>query len=98
MSLQSELARSIIASHNLTNKELDSIILIDKDQIFTESTAILHILNKLKGPIKCLIPLWMIPKLIRDKGYRFIAKTVIPGLVKSACMIPTQDIKNRFIE
>ncbi len=60
LSLQSELARSIIASHNLNNKQLDSIILIDKEQIFTESTAILHILIKLTGPIKILILLWII--------------------------------------
>lgn len=99
LSLQSDLARSIMSSHNLTNKQLDSIILIDKNQIFTESTAILHILNKLTGPIKLLIPLWIIPKLIRDKGYRFIAKNRYKWFgKKSACMIPTQDIKNRFIE
>ncbi|MGG0414224.1 thiol-disulfide oxidoreductase DCC family protein [Peribacillus simplex] len=99
LSLQSELARSIIASHNLNNKQLDSIILINKEQIFTESTAILHILIKLTGPIKTLILLWIIPKLIRDKGYRFIAKNRYRWFgKKSSCMIPTQDIKNRFIE
>jgi predicted DCC family thiol-disulfide oxidoreductase YuxK len=41
----------------------------------------------------------MIPKLIRDKGYRFIAKNRYTWFgKKSACLIPTQDIKNRFIE
>ncbi|WP_154992598.1 thiol-disulfide oxidoreductase DCC family protein, partial [Priestia megaterium] len=49
LSLQSVLARSLIINHNPNNTQLDSIILIDNGQIYTESTAILHIINKLTG-------------------------------------------------
>lgn len=62
LSLQSNLARSLIINHNPNNTQLDSIILIDKGQIYTESTAILHIINKLTGPIRFFILFWIIPK------------------------------------
>ncbi|MEW4212102.1 DCC1-like thiol-disulfide oxidoreductase family protein [Priestia megaterium] len=74
LSLQSDIARSLIINHNPNNTQLDSIILIDKGQIYTESTAILHIINKLTGPIRFFILFWIIPKKIRDRVYRFIAK------------------------
>lgn len=62
LSLQSDLARSFIINHNPNNTQLDSIILVDKGQIYTESTAILRIINKLTGPIRFFILFWIIPE------------------------------------
>ncbi|WP_255263102.1 thiol-disulfide oxidoreductase DCC family protein [Priestia megaterium] len=99
MSLQSDLACSLITDHTLNNKQLDSIILIDKGQIYTESTAILHIINKLTGPIRFFVLFWIIPKKIRDKVYRFIAKNRYRFFgKKESCLVPNKEIQNRFIK
>ncbi|MEH7569757.1 thiol-disulfide oxidoreductase DCC family protein, partial [Priestia megaterium] len=99
LSLQSDSACSLITDYNLNNKQLDSIILIDKDQIYTESTAILHIINKLTGPIRFFVLFWVIPAKIRDKVYRFIAKNRYRFFgKKESCLVPSKEIQNRFIK
>ncbi|MGN7233550.1 thiol-disulfide oxidoreductase DCC family protein [Priestia megaterium] len=99
LSLQSDLARSLIINHNPNNMQLNSIILIDKGQIYTESTAILHIINKPTGPIRFFILFWIIPKKIRDRAYRFIAKNRYRFFgKKESCLVPSKEIQNRFIK
>jgi len=98
-SLQSDAAKSIMESHNVQSQQLDSIILIDGTKVYTESSAVLHILSKLKGPIKTLAIFRIIPKGLRDKVYRFVAKNRYKWFgQQDACMIPTPDLKKRFIE
>lgn len=98
LSLQSDLVRSLIINHNPNNTQLDSIILIDKGQIYTESTAILHIINKLTGPIRFFILFWIIPKKIRDRAYRFIAKNRYRFFwKKESCLVPSKEIQNSLI-
>jgi len=72
----------LITDHTLNNKQLDSIILIDKDQIYTESTAILHIINKLTGPIRFFVLFWIIPKKSETKCTVLLQRTDIDSLGK----------------
>ncbi|WP_261764054.1 thiol-disulfide oxidoreductase DCC family protein [Priestia megaterium] len=67
--------------------------------MYTESTAILHIINKLTGPIRFFILFWIIPKKIRDRVYRFIAKNRYRFFgKKESCLVPSKEIQNRFIK
>ncbi|MHC5325646.1 thiol-disulfide oxidoreductase DCC family protein, partial [Priestia megaterium] len=64
-----------------------------------ESTAILHIINKLTGPIRFFVLFWVIPEKIRDKVYRFIAKNRYRFFgKKESCLVPSKEIQNRFIK
>ncbi|MGK9185464.1 thiol-disulfide oxidoreductase DCC family protein [Priestia filamentosa] len=99
LSLQSNLAASILSKSILDTKNLDSIILVDKGTTYIESTAVLKILHKLTGPIKVLLVLWIIPKPIRDWGYRMLARNRYKWFGKNkVCMVLTPDIKDRFIK
>ncbi|MED4072145.1 thiol-disulfide oxidoreductase DCC family protein [Priestia endophytica] len=99
LSLRSNLAASILSRSNLDTKNLDSIILVDKGTTYIESTSVLKILHKLKGPIKVLLVLWIIPKPIRDWGYRMLARNRYKWFGENkVCMVLTSDIKDRFIK
>jgi len=51
----------------------DSILLIDGDQVLTESDALLGILTKLSRPLSFLRVLRIIPRAWRNAAYRWFA-------------------------
>lgn len=97
-SLQSNSGSSIL-NHHEYRKDLHSIVLIDGDTLYTESTAILHIVSHLSGPVRILSLFKMVPKPLRDRLYQFGAKYRYLLFGKqTSCMIPTKEIKSRFID
>ncbi|RAL22683.1 thiol-disulfide oxidoreductase DCC family protein [Thermoflavimicrobium daqui] len=98
-SLQSSIAKQLLSDHSISHT-LDSVILIEGDHYYTESTAILKICRQLDGFLwKCLYGLIIIPKPLRDIGYRLFAKYRYKLFGKQeSCMIPTPEIRQRFLE
>lgn len=77
----------------------DSIVYIKNGHVFTESTAALRILGDIGGVWKVSAIGFILPKLFRDKLYRFIAKNRYGWFGKmSSCRIPTEAEKERFLE
>lgn len=72
--LQTEKAKELSSRFNFDFSAMDTFILIDGDDIYTKSTAALKICKQLKGPIKILYPLIILPKFLRDFVYDLIAK------------------------
>ncbi len=100
-SLQSPVAEKLLKSYSVSTESMESVILIDenKRQIWTESSAVLNILKNLSGIYALLYVLIIIPKLLRDFLYRWIAKNRYKWFGRrKECMIPTPDIKKRFLE
>lgn len=96
-SLQSSIAKLMLADHPSAS-QLDSIVLIEKKQLFTESTAVLLVCKKLDGLWKGLYILILFPKPIRDALYRWFAKHRYNFFRKQEiCMIPTPEIRKRFL-
>lgn len=98
--LQSELSQSIIEQFGIDTQKIDSIILFRKNEgVFYKSTAALKIASKLKFPINILASFIILPKFIRDTVYDFIAKNRYTWFgKKESCMIPTPELKAKFIE
>ena len=96
-SLQSEIAKSLLTAYPHTSP-LDSIVLIENEQLFIESTAVLRICRKLDGLWKGLYIFIIVPKPIRDWFYRWFAKHRYRFFGKqNACMLPTPEIRKRFL-
>lgn len=95
--LQSDLAQSIIKSHNLNQHSLNTLILVEGKTLFIKSDAVLQILKELKGPWKFFYVLKIIPKPVRDFIYDITAKTryAIFG-IRDSCMVPDAGIRHRF--
>ena len=97
-SLQSDAATEILLQHNVKNSDLDSIILIHKDTLFDKSSAIIRLL-KIMGGFNALAFIFIIiPKPIRDAVYDYVARNRYKWYgKKESCMIPTLELKNRFL-
>lgn len=98
-SLQSDAGQDILLQNNLGNLDFSSIILLEDGIIYDKSTAILKITRRLSGIYKMGYLFIIIPKFIRDFVYNKISKNRYKWFgKKDSCMIPTEELKLRFLE
>lgn len=98
-SLQSDFGKKILTDSGLADANSDSVILYSEGRTFTESTAALKILKQLGGGWQIMYVFIILPKFIRDAVYRFIARNRYKWFgKKDSCMLPTPELKNKFIE
>lgn len=98
VALQSPLGQEIIQYLGIANRNIDSIVLyIPKKAYYYKSDAVLEIAKDLPRFF------WMrifriLPTFLRDKIYDYIAKNRYRWYgKKDACMIPTPEIKAKFL-
>ena len=97
-SLQSETGQKLLAKFNLPLDELNSFILVDTDKAYTRSTGALMVLKRLKGLWPLLYGFIIVPKFIRDGVYNWVGRNRYKWYgKKDACMIPTPELKARFL-
>jgi len=95
--LQSAPAQHLLQQHE-DLKKLDSFILAAGGNLFQKSTAALHVLNYLPWYWKWTQLFWIVPRRLRDAVYDWIAKNRYKWFgKKDTCMIPTPELKNRFL-
>ena len=98
-SLQSDVAKEILLQFTSKKINFDSIVLIEQEEFYEKSTAVLRILKHLGGRYKLLYCSVIIPKFIRDKLYDYIAKNRYKWYGKrESCMIPAAELKKRFLD
>jgi predicted DCC family thiol-disulfide oxidoreductase YuxK len=79
--------------------QLHSVILIKNGILFQKSSAALEIARDLDGLWPALYGLKIVPRILRDGVYMFVAKNRYTWFGKQdACMMPTPELKSRFIE
>lgn len=98
--LQSSVGKQIIRKFDIDSTLTDSILLYESGQgISYKSTAALKIASKLTFPTNLLSIFIIIPSLFRDWIYDFIAKNRYKWYgKKDACMIPTPELKAKFLD
>ncbi|AZU62052.1 thiol-disulfide oxidoreductase DCC family protein [Neobacillus mesonae] len=97
-SLQGEIGQQLLNQHGL-NSKMDSFVLIEDDNIFFESTAVLRVCRKLKGGWKLLAGLFIVPSPLRNSIYKIIAKNRYKWFgKKDSCMLPRPEWRNRFLD
>ncbi|MDB5328221.1 MAG: thiol-disulfide oxidoreductase [Phycisphaerales bacterium] len=96
--LQSPAGQAAIRRAGLTEQYFDSIVLIDGNTLYTHSDAVLNIARRLGWPWKLVYGLILIPRPLRDWGYRFIARHRYQWFGKrEACRIPTPAERAQFV-
>jgi predicted DCC family thiol-disulfide oxidoreductase YuxK len=77
----------------------DSIVLVEAGRIYTRSEAALRIARRLDGAYPLLYALIVVPRWIRDRVYDWVARNRYRWFGKrEACMIPTPELRERFLE
>lgn len=99
-SLQSDFAKRLLNEHQVKITEPpQSILLLRKDKIYSESSAALRIAQRFNGGWKLLSAFLIIPEFISDAVYRFVAHNRYKWFGKrDACTIPTPELKEKFLD
>jgi len=77
-----------------------SVLLIDGDNAYTESAAIIRVLHSFGGVWRLLGgTLWIVPKLVRDATYRAVAKRRYRWFGRrETCYLPDPSEAVRFLQ
>jgi predicted DCC family thiol-disulfide oxidoreductase YuxK len=76
----------------------DSIILVERDAIYDQSTAALRIARRLSGGWPLAAVFLVVPKVLRDAVYRLIARNRYRWFGRrEVCMVPTPELRARFL-
>ena len=96
--MQEPAGQALLKKHGLEDLDMSSFVLIKDSSVFLRSTAWMHIVRDLRGPWKALSVFGVVPSFIRDGIYNFIGTNRYKWFgKKDMCLIPTPDIRKRFI-
>lgn len=97
-SLQSNFTKQFFIKNNFNSQSIDSVIVFENNQFYTESIAAFRIINNLKWPYKLLICFNIFPLFIKQYSYQFIAKHRHKIFGKSnECWVMQPQFKDRFL-
>lgn len=98
--LQSDIGKKLAEERHIDTEKIDSILLIEPGvAYYDKSDAALQIGKHLKGYGTISSLLYSIPSSLRNIVYDFIARNRYKWYgKKEACMIPTPELKAKFLE
>lgn len=96
--LQSEPAQKLLRRHDLSTEDVDTIVLIEDDQEYTKSDAVLRIAALLGWPYRLARIGRLVPVGFRDRVYDGVAANRYDWFGrKDRCMVPDRDVSDRFL-
>jgi predicted DCC family thiol-disulfide oxidoreductase YuxK len=100
VALQSDLGQQITRHIGVVTQNIDSIILYEPGiAYYIKSEAALEIARHLSGGIAFLTIFKILPTALKDSLYDYIAKNRYRWYGrKESCMIPTLELKAKFLE
>ena len=98
--IQSKKGKEIVDYLEIDIAKIDSIILYEPGVSYeVKSTAAIKIMNDFGQFWQLTKLLWVSPKGFRNQVYDFIAKNRYKWFgKKESCMIPTNDLKEKFLD
>ncbi len=97
---QSALGQRLLAALGQPPDMLDrTVLLLDGDEVFARSAAALRALGHLRGPVRLLRWLTLVPAFLRDPLYGVIARNRYRWFGRTdACFVPTAETRKRFVD
>ena len=93
---ESATARSANTDSDLI--PIDSVILVEDGKAYTHSTGALRVVRRLGLPWSFMYAFIVVPRPVRDYFYRLFAKYRYRFFgKKDQCMIPTPEVRSRFL-
>lgn len=98
-SLQSGFGQEVLKNLNLDPAQLQSIIVLQGNNVYRRSDAALEIARNLSGAWPLFFVFKIIPRFLRDPLYNIVARYRYSWFGKmEACWLPTPQLKARFID
>lgn len=96
--LQSPFGQATLRKMKMDPEEVNTVVYFSGDKLYLKSSAILQILRDMGGALKLLFGLIVVPRFIRDFIYDLVARNRYKVFGKQeSCMVPTPEVKERFI-
>jgi predicted DCC family thiol-disulfide oxidoreductase YuxK len=97
--IQSEAGQKLLSQYNIDSEQTNSVILISDGVVYTESDAVAKVAEFLKFPYNTGKYMKVVPRQIRNVFYKKVASNRYKWFgQKESCMIPTPDLRNRFLQ
>ena len=98
--LQSDIGIKILEHIGVSSDTIDSTILYEPEKgYYCKSDVAFEILKDISGIHKVLLLFSVLPKSILDRIYDYVAKNRYKWFGrKESCMIPTPELKAKFLE
>ena len=97
--IQSEPGKRILKELNMPTEEYDTIVYLENGIASFKSTAFLKIVRQLKFPWPLLWLGVILPRFLRNWIYDLVARNRYRVFgKKDRCLLPTGDLKERFLE
>jgi len=97
-SLQSPVVADLLKQHSFAVDDLSTVVLLEGNKLYYQSTAVLRILRQMGGAWPLLYVFIVVPKPLRDFIYNLIAKNRYRLFGRQdACMIPTPELRAKFV-
>lgn len=96
--LQSPTGQALLEKHHFNKEKLLSVVLVIEGKAYDRSRAALEIARRLSGLWPLMYAFVIVPPFIRNFVYDWISKNRYRWFGRTEeCMIPTPELKARFI-
>ena len=96
--MQSEAGQKLLQQFNLPADDMKSFIFIENAIVYKQSTGAFKVCRHLRGLWPLCYGFIIVPKFIRDGIYNWIAENRYKWFgIRQSCMIPTPEVKARFL-
>lgn len=100
-SLQSPAGQRLLRERGVTPPEGDpeSVLLVEGERVWSRSDAALRVARGLAWPWRWAWVFALVPRVIRDAVYRWVARNRYRWFGKSEeCRVPTPELRARFVK
>ena len=97
-SMQSESGRALLAAHGLDPDHPASFLLVEEGRAWTDTDAIRRVLSGLGGVWRIAALMALVPPFLRNGLYRLTARNRYRWFGTTACTVPTETERSRFLQ
>ncbi|MCD9027011.1 thiol-disulfide oxidoreductase DCC family protein [Luteimonas sp. BDR2-5] len=96
--MQAPAGRALLQAHGLDPDDPVSFLLVGPAGARRDSDAVIAVLAGLGGPWRAAGALRLLPRGLRDAGYRWLARNRYRWFGRrAACLLPPADARDRFL-
>lgn len=95
--MQTDAGRALLAGHGLDSDDPVSFLLVEGTQAWTDTEAIRRVLAGLGGVWRLAAVIALVPRVVRDPLYRWVARNRYRWFGTTACRVPTEEERARFL-
>lgn len=97
--VQSSTGTQLVRELGFDPHDAKTFVLVDGGKAYVRSAAAIRVARYLRWPWRALVAIWIVPRPIRDWVYnRFAANRYRWFGRKESCMVPTPELRRRFVQ